>query len=159
MSAEENIASEASLLLLGSLMGMTEAPRPGLYETPIERWFYLGFAAAWHLTLGWRTPLVAKDCPVGIGSQVRALDWPVDYVITVETPDKKVHKLAVECDGHDFHERTKEQARRDRERDRALQDAGFVVYRFTGSELYRNAWECGMQAVRWACKVLEEPIP
>jgi len=50
--------------------------------------------------------------------------------------------LAVECDGHDFHERTKEQAARDRSRDRVLLEAGLPVVRFTGSEIYRNPQRC-----------------
>lgn len=44
----------------------------------------------------------------------------------------------VEIDGHDFHERTKEQARRDRARDRALTRRGYKVIRFTGQEVYSN---------------------
>lgn len=47
-------------------------------------------------------------------------------------------RFAIECDGHDFHERTKEQARRDRKRDRDLQAAGYRVLRFTGSEIHRD---------------------
>jgi len=47
-------------------------------------------------------------------------------------------KFAIELDGHDFHERTKEQARRDKSRDRALTMAGWKVLRFTGSEVYAN---------------------
>ena len=37
-------------------------------------------------------------------------------------------QVVVECDGHDFHERTKEQAANDRERDRGLQGLGFSVF-------------------------------
>lgn len=51
-------------------------------------------------------------------------------------------KLVVECDGHDFHEKTKVQAQHDKSRDRAMQDAGWKVYRFTGSEIYRSPLTC-----------------
>lgn len=47
-------------------------------------------------------------------------------------------RLIVELDGHDFHERTKEQAARDKSRDRAFVLAGWMVLRFTGSEIYRD---------------------
>lgn len=47
----------------------------------------------------------------------------------------KTFEAVVECDGHAFHERTKEQAKRDRQRDRNLQRAGYHVFRFTGSEI------------------------
>jgi hypothetical protein len=50
--------------------------------------------------------------------------------------------LLIECDGHDFHERTKEQARKDRSRDRQLQFAGFDVFRFTGAEIHADAFGC-----------------
>ena len=48
----------------------------------------------------------------------------------------------VECDGHEFHERTKEQAERDRSRDREIQSANIPILRFTGSEIYRNPFVC-----------------
>lgn len=47
-------------------------------------------------------------------------------------------KFAVEYDGHDFHEKTKEQARKDKARDRALTLAGWRVLRFTGSEVFAS---------------------
>ena len=51
---------------------------------------------------------------------------------------KGLVKIAIECDGHEFHEKTKEQAKRDKERDRYLQSEGWIVARFTGSEIFRN---------------------
>jgi hypothetical protein len=53
-----------------------------------------------------------------------------------------IHRLDVEVDGHDFHERTKEQASRDRSRDREALIAGWDVVRFTGSDVYRDARRC-----------------
>ena len=46
--------------------------------------------------------------------------------------------MAVELDGHDFHEKTKEQSKNDKERDRILQSHGYFVARYTGSEIYNN---------------------
>ncbi len=54
-------------------------------------------------------------------------------------------KFAIELDGHDFHERTKEQAAHDKKRDRALVAAGWKVLRFTGSEVWRDVAECADQ--------------
>lgn len=53
--------------------------------------------------------------------------------------------VIVECDGHDFHERTKEQAARDKRRDRDLLAAGYPVMRFTGSEIYKDPIGCAEQ--------------
>jgi hypothetical protein len=60
------------------------------------------------------------------------------------------YRVAVELDGHDFHERTKEQARRDKQRDRVLQTAGWIVLRFAGSEVFADPHSCEVQAVRAA---------
>lgn len=50
--------------------------------------------------------------------------------------------LVIECDGHDYHERTKQQAQRDRGRDRFMQASGLRVFRFTGSEIWRDPHAC-----------------
>ncbi len=55
--------------------------------------------------------------------------------------------MVIECDGHDFHERTKVQAKRDRERDRLLQSFGFLVYRCTGQEIWEDVFACATQAI------------
>jgi very-short-patch-repair endonuclease len=57
-------------------------------------------------------------------------------------------KIAIEVDGHDFHERTKEQAQRDKARDRALQILGWKPLRFTGSEVFRDAATCAGEVLR-----------
>jgi very-short-patch-repair endonuclease len=54
----------------------------------------------------------------------------------------RVAKLIVECDGHDWHEKTKAQAQRDKARDRYCVRVGWKVLRFTGSEIVRNADGC-----------------
>lgn len=51
----------------------------------------------------------------------------------------------IECDGHDFHERTKNQAARDKQRDRNIQAAGHPILRFTGSEIYKDPFHCAGQ--------------
>jgi very-short-patch-repair endonuclease len=57
-------------------------------------------------------------------------------------------KLAIECDGHDFHDRTKQQAAYDRARDRELVLLGVTTIRFTGSEITHSAERCADEAIR-----------
>lgn len=65
--------------------------------------------------------------------------YKVDFCVTVFIYSlEKNKKIIIECDGHEFHEKTKEQAQHDKERDRFLQAEGYPIYRFTGSEIYRN---------------------
>jgi very-short-patch-repair endonuclease len=50
--------------------------------------------------------------------------------------------IVIECDGHEFHERTKKQAAHDKARDRAFAAAGHTVLHFTGSEIWRDWTAC-----------------
>lgn len=82
--------------------------------------------------------------------QVQVAGWRVDFVIHYpaveraydENGDPYLDRLIVECDGHDFHERTKEQAARDRARDRLAQLEGLPILRFTGSEIWNDPLSC-----------------
>lgn len=65
----------------------------------------------------------------------------VDFLVEARLGDKTV-ALAIECDGHNYHERTKEQAARDKRRDRALRLAGYPVIHFTGSEIWADPRRC-----------------
>lgn len=83
--------------------------------------------------------------------------WRADFLIcaTNDSGDRKPawRKAIVECDGHDFHERTKEQAAKDRSRDREAQMQGYHILRFTGSELWRDPWGCAEKVCEWAFRV------
>lgn len=74
-----------------------------------------------------------------VGSyRVDFLIYDCSYPLEVAAP----RWIIVECDGHDFHERTKEQARRDKKRDRFFQSLGVKVLRFTGSEIWSDPAQC-----------------
>jgi very-short-patch-repair endonuclease len=102
----------------------------------------------------------AERFPKGIKVEV----WPqekvgrylVDFLLIggPRQSDNALIYIVVECDGHDYHERTKEQAAHDRGRDRAMQAAGAHVLRFTGSEIYRNPEKCCLEILSF----LEEKI-
>ncbi len=74
--------------------------------------------------------------------------------IAIEIPGTQEYVCIVECDGHEFHERTKEQAKKDRSRDRAFQAAGIPVFRFTGSEIYADPQECAREVTNFLRKLL-----
>lgn len=50
--------------------------------------------------------------------------------------------LAIECDGHEWHDRTKQQAAYDRARDRELLSLNIPTIRFTGSEIHHSLDRC-----------------
>lgn len=57
--------------------------------------------------------------------------------------------LIVECDGHDYHERTPDQAEHDRSRDRWMTARNLTVMRFTGREIWRNPHKCAAEVTAW----------
>lgn len=69
--------------------------------------------------------------------------------LALRAPRYRFKWIFIECDGHDFHERTKEQAARDRSKDRAIQAAGIPVLRFTGSEIHRDLESCAEQVFQF----------
>lgn len=81
-----------------------------------------------------------------VGSQTKIACCVVDFVVATRIHVGMTVKCFVECDGHDFHERTKAQARRDRSRDRYLQ-AIAPVLRFTGQELWEDSERCWQETV------------
>lgn len=119
-------------------------------DSPIERLFMIAF---W--LVGTDNGGVIFDYPPPgydegdwffVKPQVPILSYRADFVVgLVEFPNAK--GVVVECDGHDYHERTKQQAAHDLRRDRSIQAEGYVVYRFTGSELYRDAIKCAQEVV------------
>lgn len=70
----------------------------------------------------------------------------VDFLIWWRDANLREAAIVVECDGHDFHEKTKEQAARDKKRDRYLSMHVARVLRFTGSEIYRDPFACAEEA-------------
>jgi very-short-patch-repair endonuclease len=78
-------------------------------------------------------------CIIAIQQPIK--QYVVDFVFMISDRGHYFN-IAVECDGHYFHERTKEQAAQDRKRDRELQKDGFIVLRFTGSQIWVDPILC-----------------
>jgi len=68
-------------------------------------------------------------------------NYRVDFLISYRYFGPAI-KFVVECDGHEFHEKTKFQASRDKKRDREIDPK---VYRFTGSEINADPKRCARE--------------
>lgn len=99
---------------------------------PLETWF----------------PDMPSSPPSGrifIAPQFEFGSYRIDIAMFAQDFSGNEIRLAIECDGHNFH-RTKKQMRHDRKRERALQLKGWNVMRFTGSEIYEDAAACAEEA-------------
>lgn len=81
-----------------------------------------------------------------VAPQFKVGDYRIDIACAFTWTGKRV---AVECDGYDFHQKTKEQVENDTARDRALLAAGWPVMRFPGSAIHKDAFDCAAQVARF----------
>lgn len=90
-------------------------------------------------------PVPAFDEAAFVYTQVCVGEYRADILIHDASMPLELREprwMIVECDGHEYHERTKEQARRDKKRDRFFTAKGFKVLRFTGSEIWADPEAC-----------------
>lgn len=87
-----------------------------------------------------------KQLSYKITPQAQIGRYRVDFLIDVNSGisglKHATDNVVVECDGHEFHEKTQAQAIRDKTRDRELQRLGYSVIRFSGSEIWKDAKKC-----------------
>jgi hypothetical protein len=116
------------------------------YDSPIEAVF-----EGW-----WRVMEMAchisRDCKlvpqkqVVVGGRKYRLDFAIEpedmQRLNWERDGLKAPLVCVELDGHEWHERTKEQVSYRNQRDRDLQAAGWLVLHYSGSELIRKPTVC-----------------
>lgn len=87
--------------------------------------------------------------------QAKIGNYAADFLFFIRDEESGVKKwVVVECDGHDFHERTKKQAAHDRARDRWMTTEGVTVLRFTGSEIWRDPLAVGEQVCEHLANIL-----
>lgn len=112
-------------------------------ESPIEKIFLLAFEIV----------NKHKKTDIFISPQVEIVGTKKDYIadFTIEydeicNPDfKKDFALIIECDGYDFHQKTKKQVEYDNNREYDLKMIGYQIIRFSGSEIYNNPLKCALK--------------
>jgi very-short-patch-repair endonuclease len=124
-------------------------------ESPIES----AFGAALAHALGSSLETAANEPPFGYAGRIRGrrtvfmmqpdIGWcRPDFIFLTSSGQQLSRVMVVELDGHDYHERTPEQARRDRARDRRMMALGWIVVRFTGREIHEDARACAEEALQ-----------
>ncbi len=92
----------------------------------------------------------------GMPASVVGSNMRVDTLVA--SPIRSRFKVVVECDGYRWHG-NKESFTADRQRDRALADAGYRVLRFSGSEIWNDPLGTAMLLLRQLRSLMEAVRP
>lgn len=157
--ALDNLLEEAADLLSIHLGVFATRGYFEMCESPIEQAFLAAYdmhALLWSGSayIGLPTEEMTQRCKatklleVFVQPQWNVAGYRADFLMGYAgAGSHKQTSIIVECDGHQWHERTKEQARRDKERDRVLNEHVAKVIRFTGSEIHAAPLTCFQQAM------------
>lgn len=116
-------------------------------KSPIEKIFYVAFSYLIEVDYAGeesRHYSLHPQFSIEVGSRTYIADFYVEF----DNCNCDL-KLTIECDGHDFHEKTKEQVSHDNERQLAIKSAGYDVIRFSGSQIVKNPLKCALDAIKY----------
>lgn len=120
--------------------------RLGKTDSPIEEMFLTAFCDAAE-TRGYRIDKTPRaNDTIAVRPQQRVGNYRADFSVGFRFFGAET-AIIVECDGHDFHEKTKYQASRDKARDRYFTKQEYKTMRFTGSDLNRSASACAEEVL------------
>lgn len=124
-------------------------------ESPIEQLLAISFSRILYegVSLNIANPYVdilaiekQKEIICASGNKYRC-DFYIPVCYTFGS-NKEVVGYIVECDGYEFHQKTKEQVERDNIRQRELQANGYEVIRFSGTEIYHKSYKCALECLK-----------
>ena len=125
-------------------------PLDNVYESPIEQIFDFTYQILL-FDRGDEVPYVyiEHQYPIYIKDHNYRADFYFDTEYEFNFHYKYEHdfKLVIECDGHDFHEKTKEQVKYNNDRDYDLKKAGYDILHFSGSQIFNEPFECANKTI------------
>lgn len=143
----EWLSDRVSTFLIGNSSGHTMTLEESLIncESPIEQLLAIELADSRLDEINIYNPFIDV---VGIDKQkeitVKNKKYRVDFLIPVIYKNQENINFIIECDGYEFHQKTKKQVENDNKRMRDLQEAGYEIIRFSGTEIYHKPYKCVM---------------
>lgn len=118
-------------------------------KSPIEQIFRFAFDVTYFL--GGKNKFFEGLCLESqYEMQVGKKKYYGDFMMHHDFADlDKSKSLIIECDGHDFHEKTKAQVAKDNERMMDIKMLGYDVIRFSGSQIYNDPFGCVVKAIEY----------
>jgi len=117
-----------------------------LDNSPVEQLLFTALSAVAHV---WNTFFQDK---IEIEPQKEIGKYRVDFVIShfkVGENDKTtINNIVVECDSQQFHERTEEERRYEKKRDRYLLQQGLNIFHYTGKEIIESPFKVAHDIIK-----------
>lgn len=79
--------------------------------------------------------------------QFKLANYRADFVAYCQRRNQEPQEWIIECDGHDFHERTKQERQYEKKRDRFFTVRGYKILRFTGSEIVKSPFDVAVEVI------------
>lgn len=118
-------------------------------KSPIEQIFMFAFSI-------YRFSNYGKDFDEGLcletQFQIESLNgknYVADFLLYHEFAKIGSRRLVIECDGHEYHNATKEQVEHDNLRDMDIKESGYDIIHFSGSQLFKYPMKCAEQAYKY----------
>lgn len=130
-------------------------------KSPIEQIFMTAFEAYCKLEnkkniyLFPQKEVICNEKKYYIDFEFEADEYLTHLIFGEEIKNEKF-KLAIECDGYEFHQKTKEQVQRDNEREYDLKMAGYEVLRFSGTQIYNDPLKCAKDTYNYIIQRIKE---
>lgn len=122
-------------------------------ESPIEQLLAMEFERIGLLNIGLFNPIIEiKDFQKQKYIKCNDKNYRVDFYICVQYKNKKKDivvekKFIIECDGYEFHRRTKEEFDYESKRSRDLKKLGHEIISFSGREIMKSPYMCALDVI------------
>ncbi len=110
-------------------------------ESPIEQILYVALdicSLSRHLSYAF-----SAQAEIPVGKRTYRAD--ILYEDYNAEPGEDAFGIVIECDGHEFHEKTKEQVAYRNQRDMDLKRAGYDIVHYSGSQIYKDPIKCASE--------------
>jgi very-short-patch-repair endonuclease len=82
-----------------------------------------------------------------IHPQFRVDKYRADFALFYSIDNKEIHIVIIECDSQEFHERSEQERRYEKARDRYFVKHGYKVFHYTGKEILENPFAPASEAI------------
>lgn len=129
-------------------------------ESPIEQLLSL-YLADLRISFNDWNPFVEVS-PIASNQEIECKNgkkYRLDFYFVVNYKNQGTKYFGIECDGYEFHQKTKEQVQYDNQRQRDLQNEGIEIIRFSGSEIWNHTRKCANEIksiILCNCKYIKE---